>query len=112
MLDFSILVEPRRGVSRTATLDFQRTDFNLFRTMVERVPWEVVLQSVGAQEDWEYLKEVILKVQELTIPKSRKTSRQARWLDWLNRDLQLDLKNKRKVYGLWKRGQATYDDYK
>ena len=48
MLDF--LVEPWRGVSRTATLDFQRADFNLFRTVVERVPWEVVLESVGTQE--------------------------------------------------------------
>jgi len=35
MLDFSILVEPWRGVIRTATLDFRRADFNLFRTMVE-----------------------------------------------------------------------------
>ena len=34
MLDFSILVEPWRGVSRIATLDFWRADFNLFRTMV------------------------------------------------------------------------------
>lgn len=67
---------------------------------------------MGTQEDWEYLKEVILKAQELTIPKSRKMSRQARWLDWLNRDPWLDLKNKRKVYGLWKRGEATYDDYR
>lgn len=52
MLDFLILVEPWRGVSRTATLDFWRVDFNLFRTMVERVLWEVVLESVGAQECW------------------------------------------------------------
>ena len=74
VLDFSILVEPWRGVSRTATLHFQRADFNLFRTMVERVPWEVVLESVGAQEGWEYFKEVILKVQELSMPKSRKVS--------------------------------------
>ena len=34
MLDFSILLEPERGVSRTATLDFRRADFNLFRTML------------------------------------------------------------------------------
>ena len=74
MLDFSILAEPQRGVSRTATSDFQRADFNLFRTVVERVPWEVVLESVRTQEGWQYFKEVILKVQELTIPKSRKTS--------------------------------------
>ena len=40
MLDISILAEPRRGVSRTATLDFRRANLNLFRTMVERVPWE------------------------------------------------------------------------
>ena len=59
MLDFSVLAESRRGVSRTATLDFQRADFNLFRTMVERVPWEVVLESMGAQEGWEYFQEVI-----------------------------------------------------
>ena len=74
MLDFSILVEPRRGVSRTATLDFQRADFNLFRTMVERVPWEIVLERVGAQKGWEYFKETALKVQDLTIPMSRKMS--------------------------------------
>ena len=74
MLDFSILVEPQSGVSRTATLDFWRADFHLFRTMVERVPWEVALESMGAQEGWEYFKETVLKVQELTIPKSWKTS--------------------------------------
>ena len=62
------------GISRTAILGFQRADFNPFRTVVERVPWEVVLESMGAQEGWEYFKEVILKVQELTIPKSWKTS--------------------------------------
>ena len=59
---------------RSATLGFWRADFNLFRTMVERVPWEVVLENVGAQEGWEDLKEVFLKVQELTTPKSWKTS--------------------------------------
>ena len=48
MIDFSILAEPRRGVSRTATLDFQREDFKLLRTMVERVPWEVVFGERGS----------------------------------------------------------------
>ena len=43
---------------------------------------------------------------------SQKSSQRARRPDWLNRDLWLDLKNKRKVYGLWKSGQATYEDYR
>jgi len=101
MLDFSILVEPQREVSRTAILDFWNADFSLFRTMVESVPWEVVLENVGAQEGWEYFKEVILKVQELTIPKSQRTRGWARRPYWLSRDLWLGLKSKRKAYGPW-----------
>ena len=53
MIDFSTSVEAQRGVSRTATLDFQRAEFGLFQTVVERVPWEVVLEGMGAQEGWE-----------------------------------------------------------
>jgi len=56
------------------------------------------------QEGLEYFKEVTLKVHKLTTPKSWKTSRQARRLVWLNRDLWLELGNKKKVYGLWKSG--------
>ena len=33
-------------------------------------------------------------------------------LDWLNRDLRLELKSRMKDYGLWKSSQATYDDYR
>jgi len=61
-------------VNRTATLDFRRADFNLLRTMVERVPWEVVLENMGTQEGREYFKEDILEVQKLTIPMSWKMS--------------------------------------
>ena len=42
----------------------------------------------------------------------RKTSRQGRRPAWLNRDLWLDLKNKRRIYDLWKRGQVSHEDYK
>ena len=38
-------------------------------------------------------------------------SRQTRRPDWLNRDLCLELRSKKKAYGLWKSGRA-YDDYK
>jgi len=75
--------------------------------MVERVPWEVIFEGKGPQEGWEYFKEVILKVQDLTIPKSQKTSQQVR-----NKDLWLELRKKRNVYGLWKSKQATYNDHK
>ena len=70
------------------------------------------MEGMGAQKGWEYFKEVILKVQELTIPKTWKMSQWRRRQVLLNRDLWLELRNKRKVYGLWNRGQATHEDCK
>ena len=46
--------------------DIRRTSLKTmkkdFRAMIERIPWEVVLEGMGAQEGWECFKEVILKV--------------------------------------------------
>jgi len=36
-IEFSILREVRRGGNRNATLDFQRADFGLFRSLIDRV---------------------------------------------------------------------------
>ncbi|KAK4829461.1 hypothetical protein QYF61_004679 [Mycteria americana] len=38
MIEFLVLGEVRRGVSRTATLDFRRADFGLFRRLVDKSP--------------------------------------------------------------------------
>ena len=41
----------------------------------------------------------------------RKTSRWGRRSVWLNRELWLELRKKTRVYDLWKKGQATQEDY-
>lgn len=64
MIEFSSLGEVRSGVSKTATLDFWRTDFRLFRLLVERIPWKSVLKGIGVQESWTLIKKEILKAQE------------------------------------------------
>ncbi|KAK4807146.1 hypothetical protein QYF61_018487 [Mycteria americana] len=112
MIEFLIRGEVRRGVSRTATLDFQRADFGLFRSLVDRVPWEAVLKGKGVQESWTFFKKEILKAQEQAVPMCRKTSRKGRRLTWLNREIWLELRKKKRVYDLWKKGQATQEDYK
>ena len=68
MTEFLILGEVRRGVSRTATLDFRRADSGLFRGLVDRVPWEAVLKGKGVQEGWTFFKKEILKAQEQVVP--------------------------------------------
>ncbi|KAK4814045.1 hypothetical protein QYF61_006552 [Mycteria americana] len=112
MIEFLIRGEAARGVRKTATLDFQRADFGLFRRLVERVPWEAALMGKGVQEGWTFFKEEVLKAQERAVPRCRKTSRRGRRPAWLTRELWLELRKKRRVYDLWKKGRATQEDYK
>ncbi|KAK4823577.1 LOW QUALITY PROTEIN: hypothetical protein QYF61_003581 [Mycteria americana] len=98
MIEFLICGEAARGVSKTATLDFRRVDFGLLRRLVERVAWEAALMGKGVQEGWTFFKE--------------ETSRRGRRPAWLTRELWLKLRKKRRVYGLWKKGRATQEDYK
>ncbi|KAK4815724.1 hypothetical protein QYF61_006762 [Mycteria americana] len=112
MIEFLIRGEVRRGVSKTATLEFWRADFGLFRRLVERVPWEAALMGKGVQEGWTFFKEEVLKAQERAVPRCRKMSRRGRRPAWLTRELWLELRKKRRVYDLWKKGQASQEDYK
>ncbi|KAK4821278.1 hypothetical protein QYF61_017642 [Mycteria americana] len=112
MIEFLIRGEAARGVGKTATLDFRRADFSLFRRLVERVPWQAALRGKGVQEGWTFFKEEVLKAQERAVPRCRKTSRRGRRPAWLTRELWLELRRKRRVYDLWKKGRATQEDYK
>ncbi|KAK4831679.1 hypothetical protein QYF61_018676 [Mycteria americana] len=112
MIEFLIRGEVTRGVSKTATLDFWRADFGLFRRLVDRVPWEAALMGKGVQEGWTFFKEEVLKAQDQAVPRCQKTSRQGRRPAWLTRELWLELRKKRRVYDLWKKGRATQEDYK
>ena len=93
-------------------MDFRRADFGLFRSLVDRVPWEAVLKGKGVQEGWTFFKKEILKAQEQAVPMCRNRSQQGRRPAWLNRELWLELRKKRRLYDLWKKGQATQEDYK
>ncbi|KAJ7425385.1 hypothetical protein WISP_23650 [Willisornis vidua] len=56
MMKFSVLTKTRWIVNKTSTLDFWRTDFGLFRRLVQRVPWETALRNKRVQEGWTYFK--------------------------------------------------------
>ena len=112
MVEFLILGRVKRGNSKTATLDFRRADFELFRRLVGRVPWGSVLESKGVQDGWLLFKKEVLKAQEQAVPLSRKMSRRGRRPAWMNRELFLRLREKKRIYLLWKKGQATQKEYK
>ncbi|KAK4830597.1 hypothetical protein QYF61_012023 [Mycteria americana] len=89
MIEFLILEEVTRGDSKSATLEFWRADFGLFRRLVDTVLQEAALKGKGVQEGWTFFKEEVLKAQEQAVPRK-----------------------KRRVYDLWKKGRATQEDYK
>ena len=64
MIEFSILGETKRGVSKTATLDFRRANSDLFKRLIDKIPWEAALKDMGVQEGWTYFKREVLKAQE------------------------------------------------
>ncbi|XP_071892066.1 uncharacterized protein [Anas platyrhynchos] len=112
MVEFTILGKARKGTGKTAVLDFRRADFVLLRTLVGRVSWEAVLKGRGVQEGWVLFRREILMAQERSVPTCPKTNWWGRRPAWLNRELWLEIRRKKRVYNLWKSGQATREDYK
>ena len=56
MIELLTLGKVKWGVSKTTTMDFQKADFVLFRTFVERIAWEKVLKGKEVQEHWTSLR--------------------------------------------------------
>lgn len=47
IIEFSILRDARRTISKTSTVDFRRADFCLFRSLVQSIPRETMLKNKG-----------------------------------------------------------------
>ena len=50
IVEFSILGDVRRVTSKTAILNFQRADSDLFRMLIAGVSWKLLLKGKGVQE--------------------------------------------------------------
>ncbi|KAF1534907.1 hypothetical protein FQV19_0007770, partial [Eudyptula minor] len=64
------------------------------------------------QEGWTIFKKEVLKAQEQAVPVCRKKNGWGRRPAWLNGELLQGLRKKRRVYRLWKKGQATQGEYR
>ncbi|KAF1454703.1 putative RNA-directed DNA polymerase from transposon X-element, partial [Spheniscus demersus] len=92
---------------------FRRTNLKLFGELFSRVPWESAFEGLGVHESWSVFKKHLLEAQEQAIPLCRKSRKRGRRPAWLNRELLVELKRKKKrVYRLWKKGQVTQEEYR
>ncbi|RMB89237.1 hypothetical protein DUI87_34386 [Hirundo rustica rustica] len=112
IVEFSISGEVRRSTSKTLALYFRRADFGLFRRLIQSIPWEAALKNKGVQESWACLKTEILRAQEQTVPVCRKVSRRGKPPAWMSKEVLEELRNKKRMYQLWKGGQVSQEVFK
>ena len=60
------------GWSKIRMLHFRKANFQFFRELVNKTPWETVLMGKGAEQSWQIFKEAFLSAQELSIPRCSK----------------------------------------
>ena len=68
MVDFRILREGNKANSRITALDFRRADSGQFMDLLGGIPWDIVLQRRGVQEDKLIFKDPFFQTQEWSIP--------------------------------------------
>jgi len=112
MVNFKILCEGSRAIRRIKNLDFRRANPSLFKELLGGVPWVRALESKGVQENWSLFKHHFLHVQDRCISLSKKSSKEGRRPVWMSKELLVELRQKRKIYGMWKEGQNIWEEYR
>lgn len=91
---------------RTRTLNFQRSNFSLFKDLLSGI----LAEKKEAQKGWSISKHDFLQAQDQCIPTNQKLSKGSRNPLWMRREFLTNLKQKNKIYGMWKKGLATWED--
>jgi len=112
MVESRILHDGSRAISRIKTLDLRRANFGLFRELLGGILWVRALEGRGVEECWSLFKRHFLRAQNWCITLRKKSSKGDKRPAWLNRELLAELRWKRKVHGMWKEGQATWEEYR
>ncbi|GAB0178757.1 hypothetical protein GRJ2_000341000 [Grus japonensis] len=102
MVQFKIFGVMRKKISRVATLDFRRAKFKLLEELFGSVPWEPAFEGLEIHESWLAFENHLLKAQEQAMPLCRKSNKWVRRPICLNSELLLELRQKNKLYDLWK----------
>ncbi|GAB0204405.1 mitochondrial enolase superfamily member 1 [Grus japonensis] len=112
MVEFRILRAARRVHGKLAILDFRRADFDLFRDLLGRIPWDKALEGRGAQDSWLIFKHHLLQAQERCIPTKRESSKNTQRPAWMNKELLGKVKQNKEAYRGWKQGQVAWEEYR
>lgn len=57
---------------------FRKANFQLFKEIVNRIPWEMALGDRSAEQRWQIFKEVFHVVQDLSILRNKKLGKEGK----------------------------------
>ncbi|KFZ53074.1 hypothetical protein N321_03743, partial [Antrostomus carolinensis] len=98
--------------SRVRTLNFRRTNLQLFKGFLDGIPWETVLRDISTEQSWQVFKDTFPRAQEFSIPQHKKSSREGRKAAWLSEDLFITLREKKEMYRQWKQACVAWEEYR
>ncbi|OPJ66597.1 hypothetical protein AV530_016623 [Patagioenas fasciata monilis] len=81
-MEFSVLRDVGQEKSKVRTLNFRKANFQLFKELVNRTPWETALRHKGAEQSWQIFKDAFHRAQELSIPRRKKLGKEGKMLAW------------------------------
>jgi len=111
-VEFAVLRDMGQVKSKVRTLNFRKANFQLFKELVTRTPWEPVPRNKGAEQSWQIFKDAFHRVQELLVPRCKKSEKEGKRSAWLSGDLLVKLKGKKEMHRQWKQGQVSWEEYK
>jgi len=112
MVEFRILPGGSRALSRITASDFRRANLGLLKDLLGGIPWVGALEGRAVEDSWSLFKHPFLHVQDRCIPLSKKSGKGGRTPAWMSKELLAKFKYKRKVYGMWRERQVTWEKYR
>ncbi|KAK4818274.1 hypothetical protein QYF61_009992 [Mycteria americana] len=112
LVEFTVLRDMGQAKSKVRTLNFRKANFQLFKELVNRTPWETALRDKGAEQSWQIFKDTFHTAQELSIPRCKKSGKEGKRPAWLSQDLLVKLKGKKEMHRQRKQGQVSWEKYR
>ncbi|KFM02772.1 hypothetical protein AS27_04311, partial [Aptenodytes forsteri] len=98
--------------STVRTLNFRKVNFQLFKDLVNRTPWETALRDKGAEQSWQIFKNVFHRAQVLLILSCKESGKEGKRPARMSQDLLVKLKGKKEMHRQWKQGQVSWEKYR
>jgi len=110
LVEFTVLRDMGKE-SIVRTLIFRKAKFQLFKELVNRIPWETVIKDRWAEQSWQIFKDAFHRTQELSVPRCKKSVKEVRRPTWLSQDLLVKLKSKRELHRQWRQGKVSQEEH-